>query len=177
MIEKDTPIQAPRHVARLLLVVIALACPGQFNGGSAKEHSLRRTTEGAFAVAFDRYVHDDSIVGAAYVLVKDGQAREWHSVGMADREMNQPVDQNTIFHWGSITKTLTAVAVMQLRDRHRISLDDSITKYVPELNRIHSDYGPVSQVTLKQLLSHSAGFQGSTWPYRDDDKPWQPFEP
>jgi CubicO group peptidase (beta-lactamase class C family) len=96
---------------------------------------------------------------------------------MADREVNQPVDQNTIFHWGSITKTLTAVAVMQLRDRHRISLDDSITKYVPELNRIHSDYGPVSQVTLKQLLSHSAGFQNPTWPYRDDNKPWQPFEP
>jgi CubicO group peptidase (beta-lactamase class C family) len=32
-------------------------------------------------------------------------------------------------------------------------------------------------VTLKQLLSHSSGFQGPTWPYRDDDKPWQPFEP
>jgi CubicO group peptidase (beta-lactamase class C family) len=162
----------------LLIVVIALTCPGQLNGGSAKDPSISRTTEGQeFAVAFDKYVHDDSIVGAAYGLVKDGQAREWHSVGMADREVNQPVDQNTIFHWASITKTLTAVAVMQLRDRHRISLDDSITKYVPELNRIHSDYGPVSQVTLKQLLSHSAGFQDPTWPYRDDDKPWQPFEP
>src|SRR6266542_5839395 len=178
MIRKHTAIKAPRRVAMLLIVVIALACPGQLNGGSAKDHSISRTTEGQeFAVAFDKYVHDDSIVGAAYVLVKDGQAREWHSVGMADREVNQPVDQNTIFHWGSITKTLTAVAVMQLRDSHRISLDDSITKYVPELNRIHSDYGPVLQVTLKQLLSHSAGFQGPTWPYRDDDKPWQPFEP
>jgi CubicO group peptidase (beta-lactamase class C family) len=178
MIKKDTPIQAARRVARLLLVVLALACPGQLSGGSAKDHSIRRTTEGQdFAVAFDKYVHDDSIVGAAYVLVKDGQAGEWHSVGMADKEVNQPVDQNTIFHWGSITKTLTAVAVMQLRDRHMISLDDSITKYVPELNRIHSDYGPVSQVTLKQLLSHTAGFQNPTWPYRDDNKPWQPFEP
>ena len=162
----------------LLMVVITLACAGQLNVGSTKNHLLSRTTQGQeFEPAFDKYVHDDSIVGAAYVLVKDGQAGDWHSVGMADREVNQPVDQKTIFHWGSITKTLTAVAVMQLRDRHRISLDDSITKYVPELSRIHSDYGPVSQVTLKQLLSHSAGFQGPTWPYRDDDKPWQPFEP
>jgi CubicO group peptidase (beta-lactamase class C family) len=178
MIRKHTPIKAPRRAAMLLMVVIGLVCPGQLNGGSARDRSMGRTTEGQeFAVAFDKYVHDDSIVGAAYVLVKDGQAREWHSVGMADREVNQPVDQNTIFHWGSITKTLTAVAVMQLRDRHRVSLDDSITKYVPELNRIHSDYGPVSQVTLKQLLSHSAGFQNPTWPYRDDNKPWQPFEP
>ena len=169
----------------MLVAVIALAWLNQMNGGavidhssSAKDHSKERTTDAQeFQVAFDKYVQDDSIVGAAYLLVKEGQAREWHSVGMADREGNQPVDQNTIFHWGSITKTLTAVAVMQLRDQHRISPDDSITKYVPELNRVHSAYGPVSQVTLKQLLSHSSGFQGPTWPYRDDDKPWQPFEP
>jgi len=178
MISTHTPIKPLRRLAVLLAVVIALACLGQLNLGSAKNHSISATTDvQEFQRAFDFYAHDDSIVGAAYVLVKDGQAKEWHSVGMADRDANQLVDQNTIFHWGSITKTLTAVAVMQLRDQHRISLDDSITKYVPELNRIHSDYGPVSQVTLKQLLSHSSGFQGPTWPYRDDDKPWQPFEP
>ena len=130
-----------------------------------------------FQEAFDKYVHDDSIVGAAYVIVRDGRITDWHGVGMADKELNQTVDRNTIFHWGSITKTLTAVAIMQLRDRHQLSLDDSITKYVPELNRIHTDYGPVSQVTLRQLLSHSAGFQNPTWPYRDETKPWQPFEP
>src|SRR5215813_12332610 len=182
---RNTTIKAPRRLAMMLVAVIALAWLNQMNGGavidhssSAKDHSKERTTDAQeFQVAFDKYVQDDSIVGAAYLLVKEGQAREWHSVGMADREGNQPVDQNTIFHWGSITKTLTAVAVMQLRDQHKISLDDSITKYVPELNRIHSDYGPVSQVTLKQLLSHSAGFQGPTWPYREEDKPWQPFEP
>jgi len=178
MITKHITREAPRRVAMLLVVIITLACLGQLNARSAKDPSTRPSTEDReFAVAFDKYVQDDSIVGAAFVLVKDGQAREWHFVGMADREANQPVDQNTIFHWGSITKTLTAVAVMQLRDRHSISLDDSITKYVPELNRIHSDYGPVSQVTLKQLLSHSAGFQNPTWPYRDETKPWPPFEP
>src|SRR5437016_11886857 len=90
----------------------------------------------SFRDAFDAYVHDDSIVGAAYVVVDKGRV-EWHSTGMADRDLKQPVDQNTIFHWGSITKTLTAMAVMQLRDRHRLSLDDSITNYVPELTRIH----------------------------------------
>jgi CubicO group peptidase (beta-lactamase class C family) len=174
MITKHIIIKTPCRVVILLVVVTVITGLGQFNSGSAKDHSASWS---AFQIAFDQYVQDDSIVGAAYLLVNDGQAREWHSVGMADREVSQPVNQNTIFHWGSITKTLTAVAVMQLRDRHRVSLDDSITKYVPELNRIHSDVGPVSQVTLKQLLSHSSGFQGPTWPYREDDKPWQPFEP
>jgi len=178
MLGKYTMIKPHRRVGMPLVLVTVFLYLGHLNTGSAKHYPKADTPDGpAFQVAFDKYVRDDAIVGAAYVLVKDGQAREWHSVGMADRERKQPVDQNTIFHWGSITKTLTAVAVMQLRDRHLISLDDSITKYVPELNRIHSDYGPVSQVTLKELLSHSAGFQGPTWPYRDDDKPWQPFEP
>jgi CubicO group peptidase (beta-lactamase class C family) len=137
----------------------------------------RMDTAQTFQESFDQYVREDSIVGAGYVIVKDGQAIEWHLSGMSDRDLKQPVDHSTIFHWGSITKTLTAVAVMQLRDQGKLSLDDSITKYVPELVRIHSDYGPVSQVTLRQLLSHSAGFQGPTWPYRDETKPWQPFEP
>lgn len=131
----------------------------------------------SFQEAFDKYVHDDSIEGAAYVVVGGGRAAQWRVLGMADRDQRQPVDQRTIFHWGSITKTLTAVALMQLRDAGKLSLDDSIIKYVPELVRIHSDYGPVSQVTLRHLLSHTSGFQGPTWPYRDDDKPWQPFEP
>jgi CubicO group peptidase (beta-lactamase class C family) len=135
------------------------------------------TTSNNFQDAFDKYVHDDSIEGAACVVVDNGRAAQWHAIGLADRDLRQAVDQKTIFHWGSITKTLTAVAVMQLRDRRKLSLDDSITKYVPELERIHTEYGPVSQVTLRQLLSHSAGFQGPTWPYRDETKPWQPFEP
>ena len=152
----------------------------EMNDNSRPEpKQVERPTSASFRFreAFDKYVHDDSIEGSGYVVVDNGHTSEWHVIGMADRDARQPVDQKTIFHWGSITKTLTAVAVMQLRDSGKISLDDSITKYVPELVRIHSDYGPVSQVTLKQLLSHTSGFQGPTWPYRDDTKPWQPFEP
>jgi CubicO group peptidase (beta-lactamase class C family) len=140
-------------------------------------NGLRHSSSTQFQAAFDKYVHEDAIVGAAYAVIENGHVLEWHQIGMADRDLNQPVTENTIFHWGSITKTLTAVAVMQLRDQGKVSLDDSITKYVPELSRVHSDYGPISQVTLRQLLSHSAGFQNPTWPYRDETKPWQPFEP
>jgi CubicO group peptidase (beta-lactamase class C family) len=164
--------RSARPLPQAVLTRLAL-----MNGVTTATMPQTSSTSQSFADAFDNYVGDDSIVGASYVIVKDGRAIDWHHVGLADRESNQPVDQNTIFHWGSITKTLTAVAVMQLRDRGRISLDDSITKYVPELVRVHSDYGPVSQVTLRQLLSHSAGFQNPTWLYRDETKPWQPFEP
>jgi CubicO group peptidase (beta-lactamase class C family) len=130
-----------------------------------------------FKAAVDAYVGSDPIVGAAYVVLERDRIVEWQTVGLADREPRQRVDRDTIFHWGSITKTLTAVAIMQLRDQGKVSLDDPIVRYVPELVRIHTDHGPIAQVTLRHLLSHSSGFQGPTWPYRDDAKPWQPFEP
>jgi len=130
-----------------------------------------------FQASFDAYVKADGVVGAAFVIVDKGHISESHHIGMADLEANQPVDSNTIFHWASITKTLTAVAVMQLRDRGKLSLDDPIIRYVPELARVHGENNRIAQVTLRHLLSHTAGFQSPTWPYRDDSKPWQPFEP
>jgi CubicO group peptidase (beta-lactamase class C family) len=133
--------------------------------------------EPSFQTNFDSYVKEDGVVGAAYLVLDQGKVAEAHVIGMADLEARQPVDSNTIFHWASITKTLTAVAVMQLRDRGKLSLDDPIIKYVPELTRVHSEGDSISRVTLRHLLSHSAGFQTPTWPYRDDSKPWQPFEP
>jgi CubicO group peptidase (beta-lactamase class C family) len=138
---------------------------------------LHPAQEEPFQRAFDEYISSDGVVGASYVVVDRGRITATHNAGMADRDRNQAVDASTIFHWASITKTLTAVSIMQLRDRGRLSLDDPIVKYVPELRRVHSENGDIERVTLRHLLSHTSGFQGPTWPYRDDSKPWQPFEP
>src|SRR3989440_5008810 len=75
-----------------------------------------------------------------------------------------------------ISKTLTAVAVMQLRDRKRVSLDERVTQYIPELRQVHDPFGSMDDVTIRMLLSHSAGFQNPTWPYKAG-KSWEPFEP
>jgi CubicO group peptidase (beta-lactamase class C family) len=65
---------------------------------------------------------------------------------------------------------------MQLRDRGLLALDDPVVKYVPEVRRIHNPFGDVSQITIRRLMSHSAGLRASTWPW-GGDRPWQPFEP
>lgn len=149
-----------------LLSLIGLAAPLP---SSAQEQS--------FQAMFDQYVQHDEIVGASCVILNKNEAAEPHTIGMADLEARQPVNANTIFHWASITKTLTAVSIMQLRDRGKLSLDDPIVRYVPELARVHSDDNSIGRVTLRHLMSHTSGFQSPTWPYRDDSKPWQPFEP
>jgi CubicO group peptidase (beta-lactamase class C family) len=87
------------------------------------------------------------------------------------------VDPRTLFHFASITKMLTAIAIAQLVERKRIALDDRIVRWVPELRAVHDPFGGAMEtITLRMLLAHMAGFQETTWPYRTD-KQWEPFEP
>jgi len=108
--------------------------------------------------------------------MRDGHLVARHDYGFGDRALGQRVDERTIFHWGSITKTLTAVAIMQQRDRERLALDDRVTGRIPELKQVHDAFGSPDDITIRMLLSHSAGFQDPTWPYKAG-KPWEPFEP
>jgi len=66
--------------------------------------------------------------------------------------------------------------VMQLRDRGLLTLDDTVVQYLPELRRVHNPYGSMDAVTIRMLMSHTAGFMDPTWPY-DEGLPWEPFEP
>jgi CubicO group peptidase (beta-lactamase class C family) len=129
-----------------------------------------------FTRSFDAGADSAHVVGGSAVLVRDGRVVARHDYGLADRARGQRVDERTIFHYGSITKTLTAIAVMQLRDRGRLTLDDRVTRYLPELRRMHDPFGAMDSITIRMLLSHSAGFQNPTWPYTQG-KDWEPFEP
>jgi CubicO group peptidase (beta-lactamase class C family) len=116
------------------------------------------------------------IAGSSLMLVRDGKIVARQNEGFQDRDRRVPVDDGTIYHWASITKTFTGIAIMQLRDRGLLSLDDPVVKYVPELRLAHDPFGDISQVKIRHLMSHSAGFRASTWPW-GGDKPWHPFEP
>lgn len=119
---------------------------------------------------------ENGIVGSSLMMIHDGRAIGTEFYGFADKDENRSVDENTIYHWASITKTFTGIAIMQLRDRGLISLDDPIVKYIPELRSIHNLYGDMNEITIRHLMSHSAGFRAPTWPW-GGDKEWHPHEP
>jgi CubicO group peptidase (beta-lactamase class C family) len=119
---------------------------------------------------------DAGIVGSSLLFVTDGRIAARNDEGYQDLATKRPVDEDTIYHWASITKMFTGVAIVQLRDRGLLSLDDPAIKYVPELRDVHNPYGDMSQVTIRHLMSHSAGFRASTWPWGGNE-PWHPFEP
>lgn len=118
----------------------------------------------------------EDIVGASIGLVRDGRLVELETHGLADRERDKVVDEGTIYHWASITKTFTSISIMQLRDRGLLSLDDAIVDYVPELRGVHNPFGSMGDITIRHLMSHSAGFRGSSWPWAGSE-PWHPHEP
>jgi CubicO group peptidase (beta-lactamase class C family) len=128
------------------------------------------------AALYHKRVAETGIVGSSLMFVRNGGITHTAFEGFQDLATKRPVDEQTIFHWASITKTFTGVAIMQLRDRGLLSLDDAVVKYVPELRQVHSSFGDISQVTIRHLMTHSGGFRAGTWPW-GGDQPWHPFEP
>lgn len=125
---------------------------------------------------YRRELRSAGIVGSSLMLVRDGAVAATAVYGEQDREARRLVDADTIYHWASITKTITGIAIMQLRDRGLLSLDDPIVKYVPEFREVHNPYGDVSTVTIRHMMTHSSGLRAGTWPW-GGDRPWHPFEP
>jgi CubicO group peptidase (beta-lactamase class C family) len=119
---------------------------------------------------------DNNIVGSSLMFISQGKIVALTLYGMADLENLRLVDEQTIYHWASITKTFTGIAIMQLRDHDLLQLEDPLVKYIPEINRVHNPFGEMDQITLKHLLTHSAGFRFSTWPWGGEEN-WHPLEP
>lgn len=130
----------------------------------------------AFRQTYLKELKEAGIVGSSFVFLKDNKKIAEEYYGLANIEKNQAVDQNTIYHWASNTKPFTGIAIMQLRDRGLLKLDDPVTKYLPELRDVHNKFGSMDEITIRHLMTHSAGFRGSTWPW-DKGQDWEPFEP
>lgn len=101
--------------------------------------------------AFSKYGLKTS--GVAVAVVKDGQIIFKKGYGMANLEYDIPNTPKTIFHIASVSKQFTAFAVYLLEKQGRISFDDDIRKYIPEL----PIYG--KPITIRHLLSHTSGLK------------------
>ena len=106
--------------------------------------------------AVDDYIHAQmqkrKIPGLALVVVRDGKIERAQGYGFSNVELQVPVRPETIFQSGSMGKQFTAMAVMMLMEQGKLSLDDPLTKFLPD--------APASwkAVKVKNLLSHTGGF-------------------
>lgn len=95
-------------------------------------------------------------VGIVAAVVRGGDTLLLQAYGKADVEWDVPMSLDAMFEIGSVTKQFTAVAVLQLRDEGKLSLDDEITRWLPDYDmRGHT-------VTLRHLLAHTGGIADFT---------------
>jgi CubicO group peptidase (beta-lactamase class C family) len=110
--------------------------------------------------AVDSYVKSEmtrqQIPGVALLVSRAGEVIRAQGYGMANLELQVPVKPETLFQSGSVGKQFTATAIMMLVEEGKIGLEDPLTKYFPDAPETWK------QVTIRELLSHTAGFTDYT---------------
>ena len=109
---------------------------------------------------------DDFIYGISTLVMKDGKVVQRSNFGFADIKNQSPIENNTIFRIFSMTKPITAVALMTLYDEGKFTLDDNVSKYIPEFKdtKVYQKKGNTfelvpqdTQMTIRHLLTHTSG--------------------
>lgn len=121
---------------------------------------LLLTTVSAQADEVDKYVRaimrERHIPGAAIAVIKDGRIVKAEGYGLANVELNVPATKETVFEIGSISKQITAAAIMMLVEEGKINVDEKISKYLPNTPESWS------KVTVRNLLTHTSGIKSYT---------------
>jgi CubicO group peptidase (beta-lactamase class C family) len=115
-----------------------------------------RLSDEPLAAETDRYVRklaDADVFSGVVLLARGDRPLLVTAVGPASREFGVPNRPNTRFNLGSITKTFTAVAVLQLAERGNLSLDDPLSKFLPDV----PDPQSARRITIRHLLAHTSG--------------------
>jgi CubicO group peptidase (beta-lactamase class C family) len=113
--------------------------------------------EAAFQI-LGQAVSDGEVPGVtALVIANDGRVVRRAAYGACDLEQDRPFRRDTICWLASITKPVTAAAVMKLVEQGKLSLDDPVEKYLPEFKKQATADGRHYPVTIRQILSHSSG--------------------
>ncbi|WP_246320895.1 serine hydrolase domain-containing protein [Paenibacillus germinis] len=117
----------------------------------------------------DRTLADKRLVGAVIKIAIDGVLVYNRAAGFADREKNQPMQENALFRLASVSKPIVSTAAMVLVSQGRLRLDDRVDRWLPEFcPRLES--GEFANLTIWHLMTHTAGltyrfFQEENGPY------------
>lgn len=108
----------------------------------------------------DKYVRaqlaGQHVPGAAVAVIRSGKVIKMNGYGLASVEFNVPVTTETVFEIGSVSKQITAAAIMLLVEDGKINLDEKISKYLPDTPEAWKE------VTVRNLLTHTSGVKSYT---------------
>jgi CubicO group peptidase (beta-lactamase class C family) len=123
-----------------------------------------RATAPAVDSIFRAWAEREHLPGFAYGVVLDGELVYAAGFGAANLERDLSASPGTLFRIASMSKSFTAMAILQLRDAGKLRLDDPISRYLPEAGALKLLTADAPAITIRHLLTHSAGFP--------EDNPW-----
>lgn len=145
----------------------ARAAPSESGAQAPVTSAERELDADGVAEFFDQRVpellDEQDVPGAQVAVVADGETLVAEGYGLADVAEDRPVIAEDVpFLVASVTKTVTAVAVMQLVDAGEVDLHTDVNEYLTEETAVADTY-PGQEVSLHHLLTHSAGLEDSAW--------------
>lgn len=106
--------------------------------------------------AVQRALDERHLVGAVVLVARDGALIHRQAAGWADRESGRTMAADAVFRLASVSKPIVSTAALVLVAQGRLSLDDSLERWLPEFRPLLPD-GQPARIAVRQLLSHTAG--------------------
>ncbi|TSD65927.1 beta-lactamase family protein [Inquilinus sp. KBS0705] len=150
-----------------LLLLISSGAFAQYKPAAFTDPDRMKKIQVTFGVIdqlYKAYAEENHWPGMAYGIVVDGKLVHTGNTGYTDVQLKTPVSSKSDFRIASMTKSLTAMAILKLRDEGKLKLDDPAYMYIPEMKNNKYLTKDATPITVRHLLTHSAGYP--------EDNPW-----
>ena len=107
--------------------------------------------------ALQEQINRHEIAGAVTMVVSKDRVLHLETTGLADMAAHKPMQADTVFWIASMTKPITATAVLMLQDEGKLDVHDPVAKYLPEFANLKTPSGQPANLTLIQILTHTSG--------------------
>jgi CubicO group peptidase (beta-lactamase class C family) len=166
----SSKMNRPKQACLALLVILLAAVPG-ITSAFAAENEPPASPE--VTAAMQPYLDSYKLAGLIAIIAdKSGKVRYQNILGYADIEAKKPMSEDNVFWIASMTKMFAGASIMMLVDEGKVSLDDPVTRFIPQLEKwmvieekdqSHVLLKPlIRPVTVRHVLSHTSGLTGSS---------------
>ena len=138
--------------------------PNDLSAQPATRKEKVKAAAGVVERIFSAHAAARHLPGLAWGVIYDGGLVVSGGCGLADLGQQRPATPQSLFRAASMSKSFTAMAILQLRDAGRLRLDDPAALYLPELKALRPVTADAPEITLRHLLTHGAGLP--------EDNPW-----
>lgn len=163
-------IEPAQTIFSLWLLNLILITTSPVLGQIRRAHPQSDTYAGLITESekyFAEKLKTDKIIGLSAAIIMDGKVVWKEGFGYSDRQNKVPMTVNTVVNIGSVTKTFTALSVMQLVERGLLDIQKPLTTYLPNFRPLARPGIHLDSITVKTLITHTSGIQSDIWKNSD----------